>query len=176
MATDSQQLHSSTRRAVIAADGDDARLQGDVWHKLECPCLDCVFARKDHADRIAEFTKTQLEPTPDDTQRLIDEYNVNVWGMHKHDCECPPCCKSRQATDDLNDRLGFAAYTRRVTPAPPGKHPAILTRSDGETVVYAGKVSSIYGEPSGGKSWIGLMVAIEAIRKGGRAMWWDAED
>ena len=67
-------------------------------------------------------------------------------------------------------------FTRPVTAAPTSKQPAILTRDDGESLVYASKVSSLYGEPSGGKSWLGLMIAIEAIKKGGRAVWWDAED
>ena len=67
-------------------------------------------------------------------------------------------------------------HTRPITAVPAARQPSILERADGETLIYAGKVTSVYGEPSGGKSWIGLMTAIESIRKGGRAIWWDAED
>ena len=59
------------------------------------------------------------------------------------------------------------------TPEPP---PAILERDDGNPVIYGQRLSIVYGEPSCGKSWVGLIAAGEAIRKGGRVHWWDFED
>ena len=54
--------------------------------------------------------------------------------------------------------------------------PALLTRDDGETLLYARRFNSIFGEPGGGKSWVALMAIIAAIRENGRVVLWDFED
>ena len=54
--------------------------------------------------------------------------------------------------------------------------PAILQRDDGATLLYAGKLNSIFGEPGTGKSWIALVAANETLLQGGRVMFWDFED
>ena len=54
--------------------------------------------------------------------------------------------------------------------------PAILERSDGRTLLYAGKLNSIFGTPGSGKSWISLLAAHETVLRGGRAIYWDFED
>ena len=54
--------------------------------------------------------------------------------------------------------------------------PPILSRSDGETLIPEGKLSSIYGLPSTGKSWVAVMVAVSVARSGGRVLYWDFED
>ena len=56
------------------------------------------------------------------------------------------------------------------------KLPALLQRADGETLLYAGKLNSVYGEPGTGKSWLALITANEVILGGGRGAWWDFED
>lgn len=56
------------------------------------------------------------------------------------------------------------------------EHQSILTRDDGATLMYAGKVNSIYGLPGTGKTWVALMVSKEVISSGGRVLWWDFED
>ena len=48
--------------------------------------------------------------------------------------------------------------------------PPILSRSDGATLIPEGKLSSIYGLPSTGKSWVAVMVAVSVARSGGRAV------
>lgn len=55
-------------------------------------------------------------------------------------------------------------------------NPALLQRSDGQTLLYEGKLNTIVGEPSTGKSWIALMAVIQALRSGARVVWWDFED
>ena len=52
----------------------------------------------------------------------------------------------------------------------------ILETVDGTAVIYAGKVSWLYGEPSGGKSWVTIIVANEAVLQGGRVLVMDFED
>ena len=54
--------------------------------------------------------------------------------------------------------------------------PAILVTVDGTPVVYAGKVSWLYGEPSSGKSWVSIITANEAVLQGGRVLVMDFED
>ena len=54
--------------------------------------------------------------------------------------------------------------------------PALLTRSDGQTLLYSGRLNSIFGEPSGGKTWVAIMAVIEAVRSGARVVFWDFDD
>lgn len=54
--------------------------------------------------------------------------------------------------------------------------PAILSRSDGETILYAGKLNWLYGEPGSGKSWVALMAVQDTVQRGGRVLYWDHED
>ena len=54
--------------------------------------------------------------------------------------------------------------------------PAILVTVEGTPVVYAGKVSWLYGEPSSGKSWVSIIAANEAVLQGGRVLVMDFED
>lgn len=56
------------------------------------------------------------------------------------------------------------------------KLPAVLQRSDGETLLYAGKLNSVFGTPGSGKSWIALIMAEQTVHQGGRVLWWDFED
>ena len=77
--------------------------------------------------------------------------------------------RARYGEDSLEDIRAFVhleQHTRPITAVPAAREPSILERADGEIIIYAGKVSSVYGEPSGGKSWIGLMTAIEADPQG----------
>ncbi len=57
-------------------------------------------------------------------------------------------------------------------PPPPAP---LLTRDDGQTVVPADRSISIYAPPERGKTWIGFMVALAAIKTGGRAVVVDHE-
>ena len=56
------------------------------------------------------------------------------------------------------------------------KLPAVFTRSDGSTLLYESKLNSLFGEPGLGKTWVALMVVIEAVGNGSRVVWWDFED
>ena len=70
----------------------------------------------------------------------------------------------------------FAKHTRPVTLSPLPQIRALLSRSDGETLLYQSKFNSLHGEPGCGKSWLALMVAVDVMRSGTKCVWWDHED
>ena len=53
---------------------------------------------------------------------------------------------------------------------------AMLTRKDGETLLYEGKLNYMFGEPGGGKSWLALHCVGLTLSQGHRAVYWDHED
>ena len=71
---------------------------------------------------------------------------------------------------------GFDAFTRHITLDASPKLPALLTRDDGETLLYEARLNSIFGEPGTGKTWLAIITAIGAVRAGARVLWWDFED
>ena len=70
----------------------------------------------------------------------------------------------------------FQKFTRPVSLSPTPKLPALLKRSDDQTILYEGRLNTIYGEPAQGKTWIAIITVIEAIRSGARVVFWDFED
>ena len=87
--------------------------------------------------------------------------------------------KVREAVEtppDVDGDETFESLTPQVELTETEKLPALWKRDDGETLLYAGRVNALYGLPSVGKSWLALMVAISAIRKGGNVLWLDFED
>ena len=66
-------------------------------------------------------------------------------------------------------------HTLQIAPGPTSAIPPILFRSDGETLMYAGMLNTIFGEPGSGKSWLALMAVIQGVRDGRRSVWWDFE-
>ena len=53
---------------------------------------------------------------------------------------------------------------------------AMLTRKDGATLFYEGKLNFIFGTPGSGKSWVALYCVHEALMRRHRAVYWDHED
>lgn len=54
--------------------------------------------------------------------------------------------------------------------------PAILQRTDGKVMLYAGRIHSFQGESESCKSWAALMAVVEVIASGGRVLFVDFED
>lgn len=54
--------------------------------------------------------------------------------------------------------------------------PSILHRSDGQALIYPGKVHSLSGEPGAAKTWVALHAVAEVLAGGGRAALIDHED
>ena len=53
---------------------------------------------------------------------------------------------------------------------------ALLTRKDGATLLYDGKLNFCFGTPGGGKSWVALYCVHETLMRGSRVIYWDHED
>ena len=70
----------------------------------------------------------------------------------------------------------FDAMTMDVVRSTIGKLPAILTRTDGRTILYAGRVNTVAARPNGGKSWIAIKTAIEVVERGGRCLMLDFDN
>lgn len=51
----------------------------------------------------------------------------------------------------------------------------ILTRTDGKSLIYAGKVHSIYGESESGKSWVAQIATAEMLRSDKKVIYIDFE-
>ena len=115
-----------------------------------------------HNDGALSATVIDVEPTPYQVaaQRKVDEANAELALALKGEVEAH----------------GLESYTRsldvgRLEPVKP-----LLMRSDGEPLMYQGKLNTIYGSPASGKSWIALLAIQEVLIQGGRAAYWDFED
>ena len=54
--------------------------------------------------------------------------------------------------------------------------PTFLARQDGHRLLYAGKVNALIGESESGKTWIGLLAALQTLQGGQRVLYLDFED
>ncbi len=54
--------------------------------------------------------------------------------------------------------------------------PDYLTRTDGQSLLYAGKMHMFQAEPTSGKTWIALMAVLEVMGMGGTVLYIDFED
>lgn len=96
------------------------------------------------------------------------------------------------ALADAAAALGAAQYALADLPAPTswqpvdlqavlaGKHldppPAMLHRTDGVALLYAGGVHAVSGEPESGKTWVALLAAVELLAAGHNVAFVDFED
>ena len=93
--------------------------------------------------------------------------------MYDHSETCP----IRIAATEDTFLARFLAHTVKMRDAetlPPIG--AVMRRSDGAPLLYARRLSTIYGVPGTGKSWVALLAAQSAIQGGGRVLWLDFED
>jgi hypothetical protein len=71
---------------------------------------------------------------------------------------------------EVADVAGILAGTIEIV------EPAFLTRSDGQALLYAGRMNVFQAEPTSGKSWLALLAAIEILGFGGAVIYIDYED
>ena len=76
---------------------------------------------------------------------------------------------------DLKARASFR-FTLPLVPGDAVEILAIFTRSDGRTLLYEARLNSLFGEPSMCKTWLAVMVVIEALRAGVKVLFWDFDD
>jgi hypothetical protein len=57
-----------------------------------------------------------------------------------------------------------------------GAAPALMPRTDGVSLLYAGELHQLAGEPESGKGWLALAETVRVIRGGDRVLYIDFED
>ena len=133
----------------------------------------------------------------DEKERILDRVNKQARKL-----SLPATTElAGQSPVEIMARLGVEPpKAERPTPAPAptdGKHPplsdyvvdmsfdvdttkkleALLWRDDDdETLLYAGKLNTIFGKPASGKSWVSLIAAHNALANLGRVLVLDYED
>lgn len=95
------------------------------------------------------------EPSPDDDSAESD--------LGDEDVELEP---SSWLPVDLHSIL-TGDYVRETA--------AILIRSDGQALVYRGRISSMYGESESGKTWVALITCAQVLTDGGTVAYIDFE-
>ena len=97
---------------------------------------------------------------------------LNDGPIHHRDCRCMGCVEQvdehARDLDAFTRPFDFDAETDRL--------PALVERTDNETVLYAGRLNSVFGVPGSGKSWVAIVAILEAVFRGGHVLYWDHED
>ena len=168
----------------VLSSTDEGLEQGGELHDFECPCRPCKVYR-DRTFRRQTVAEYDDNPTcegwkecqgcakcPDVPMALILRTDVEYFNeMDQHHEKVMARMYAKWDKDALGEE-----HTRPITLNVGPKQLAALTRSDGETLLYAGRVNGMYGEPSVGKSWIAAICLIETIKAGSRCCYWDFED
>ena len=124
----------------------------DILHKVaDADRKDAELADRERAVKEREIARRE---------RRQDDYDK---------LDAAPDIGPGEGLDAFTASFDFDAETHRL--------PSLLERTDGATVVYAGgKLTILHGTPGSGKSWIALIIANEAVLRGGNVLWWDFED
>lgn len=72
--------------------------------------------------------------------------------------------------------LDFGDVTALLAGSLTPVEPDFLRRSDGQALIYAGRMHLFHGEPTAGKTWLALLCALEILRLGGAVLYLDYED
>ena len=148
----------------------------DEWRARVDP--EAIAEAKQEAKLQEEFAKmdaAKAARAPDATLDQIDQIDqlTGVVGYQKAQLNNLLKFDRNDADPGVNP---LDALRIPVTDEPSVPQPCILETEDGGSVLYAGRFSSVHGEPGTGKSWVGLIASGESIRKGGRVLWMDQEE
>ena len=147
---------------------------------LFCPCSTCESELK---SMIA--SKPAITPPPTVTlfRQRTPEQDVERLELEVRRRKAEYELKRLDRWDTTDDATESAtgddldAFTRTLDiTGLPDRLPALMERLDGQTLIYAGKLNSIFGEPGSGKSWVAAIACMEAIHKGGHVLYLDYED
>jgi hypothetical protein len=121
-------------------------------------------------DKLARRTDLRIATLPDDVKDVADllldrgeEAVAVAWGNAQ---ERRPAYTSWAPVDAAGILSGDLS----------DEAPAWLARSDGERLIYAGKMHAFIGEPETAKSWVALVACSEAMGSGRHAIFIDFED
>lgn len=56
------------------------------------------------------------------------------------------------------------------------EQPSLMTRTDGGSLLYPGKIHNLQAEPSAGKTWLAVILICQVLAMGGAAVYLDYED
>lgn len=172
---------------------------GEELHAETCSCQPCATENARVARVIEE---TEVEPWEqwreriqglkrEWHQRITARENDEAWAVlneanakaEQAGIHVPNAFEANEALWEAIDRAELDAiaiesfkHTRPLVAGDAAKIPAVLARSDGATILYEGRLNSLFGEPALGKSWVALITLVEAVKSGARAVWWDFED
>jgi len=122
-------------------------------------------------DPFADLPLPDLESLDADLRTLESE-GPAAWPSVKAPGTATDADIAAQRDDDdeaepsiYGDVAALLAGTLPEAPAP-----EVLTRADGHALFYAGQVSTVFGDPESGKTWVALAAVTEVLRDGGRAI------
>ena len=138
---------------------EDADGDAYEFHAMSCPCPPCRAAEAEERERasadyneglykwLCKWTEEGGKGDGDFTPEvLIAKLNAVVLAELDREWEW--------AADDL---LPYP-HTLPLIAGSGENIPAVLSRSDGQTLLYQSRLNSLFGEPSAGKSFIATMV------------------
>lgn len=74
------------------------------------------------------------------------------------------------STLDIPDLAPYVAGSVQL------EQPELLTRTDGHSLIYPGKMHLLHAEPASGKGWVALLAAAQVLGIGGTVVYLDYED
>ena len=177
-------MQDKSTPSLVLSSTDEGIQHGDELHDEDCPCRPCKVYR-DRTFRRQTVAEYDDNPTcegwkecqgcincPDVPMALIFRTDVEYFNeMDQHHEKVMAAMYAKWDKDALGDE-----HTLPISLNPGPKRPTSLERSDGETLLYAGEINSVYGEPSIGKSFLAAIGMIVNLKNGVRCCYWDFED
>lgn len=113
-----------------------------------------------------EAPENRTSSASEGVEGLVDyEQSETTGGIFERD----PLAERSNSWEPVN--LSLVLYQGLKRP-----QPEILRRSDGASLLYPGRVNSLYGSGGSGKTWLALYAAQEVIDSGGSVLMIDFED
>ena len=124
-----------------------------------------------------------------DPADILDAYNKAFAGDPGQEELPPPTANGQHPDNDADEHVGnegsdegddapdlyvdIAALLDGELPEPP--KPALLTRTDGHALLYAGRVNALFGDPENGKTFVAEAACVEALRDGRKGLFMDLD-
>jgi hypothetical protein len=128
------------------------------------------------------LTPTEVEATLRSAFRAGNQLPRAVPELTVHVTEVgalrPPIPPSEDTSESTQTRTSWwpEPLAHRAAQAAEEPEPTHLIRDDGRPLMYSGKVNGLIGESESGKSWVALLVVVQALSAGQRILILDFED
>ena len=156
-----------------AADAEDAALCKEgmrIWDKAMAEVQAQIIAR---GEAVCQEWEKQEDDELADRERAVKSREI---GRRERRQDAYEADEGGQAATVEPDWDTFDSMTMDVVRSTIGKLPAILSRTDGRTILYAQKVNTVAARPNGGKSWLAIKVAMEVVSRRGRVLMLDFDN